>query len=239
MTNCTVTDNSAAEQGGGIHNDDGSDMTLTNCIFWGDSPEEISGQWTDWITVSHCCIQGGWTGEANIDADPLFVNATEDDYHLLLDSPCIDTGDNVAVRPDTNDLDSNPRILDGDNDGVPVVDMGAYEYRFAISAEARILPRTINLASKGKLITCYIWLSEEYDVADIEPNSVFLEAEIKPEQFSVDEQQQLATAIFNREDVQAVLNVGDIELKITGRLTDETVFEAADTIRVINKAAKN
>jgi hypothetical protein len=114
--------------------------------------------------------------------------------------------------------------------------MGAYEA--PILAEARILPRTINLASKGKLITCYIWLPDEYDVADIEPNSILLEDEIQHVQFSVDEQAQVATARFTREDVQPILDLGDINLKITGRLTDGTVFEGTDTIKVINKAAK-
>ena len=73
MTNCTVTENLAGVEGGGIYNQDGSYMTLTNCILWGDYPEEISGEWIDWVTVNHCCIQGGWPGEGNIDADPCFV----------------------------------------------------------------------------------------------------------------------------------------------------------------------
>lgn len=32
---------------------------------------------------------------------------------------------------------------------------------------------------------------------------------------------------------------GEIELTITGRLTDGTVFEGTDVIRVINKGGKN
>jgi hypothetical protein len=161
------------------------------------------------------------------------------DYHLLQSSPCIDTGDpNYVPEPNETDLDGRPRVLDGDNDGIDVVDMGAYEYRFTISAEARILPQTINLASKGKSITCYIWLPDEYDVTDIEPNSVFFENEIRPEQFSVDGHKQVATAKFNREDVQAALEVGDVELTITCQLTDGTSFEATDTIKVTDKAGK-
>jgi hypothetical protein len=66
---------------------------------------------------------------------------------------------------------------------------------------------------------------------------VFLEDKIQPAQFSFDEQQQVATARFSREDIQAILETGDISMKITGRLTDGTVFEATDTIKVIDKAA--
>ena len=44
---------------------------------------------------------------------------------------------------------------------------------------------------------------------------------------------------FSREDVQSILSIGDIELTITGQLTDGTVFEGTDTIKVIDKAGKN
>ena len=66
-------------------------------------------------------IEGGWPGNGNIDADPLFVdpdgpdddpNTWEDnDYRLSAGSPCIDAADNTAVPLDTLDLDG-----DGDTD---------------------------------------------------------------------------------------------------------------------------
>jgi hypothetical protein len=111
--------------------------------------------------------------------------------------------------------------------------MGAYE--LPIFAEVRILPRTINLASKGRWITCYIRLPNDYDVADIDPNSVMFERQIKAEQFSVYEQKQVATATFDREKVRSILNIGDIELTITCQLTDGTYFEATDVIKVTDK----
>ena len=52
----------------------------------------------------------------------------EGDYHLLPDSPCIDAGDpDYVAGPNEMDLDGKPRVLDGNGDAVPVVDMGAYE----------------------------------------------------------------------------------------------------------------
>jgi probable HAF family extracellular repeat protein len=107
-----------------------------------------------------------------------------------------------------------------------------------IKANVDFVPKVLNLQSKGKWITSYIWLPKEYDVADIEPNSIFLEDEIKPDEFSVDEQQQVATAVFNREEVQTILEVGDIDLTITGRLTDGTLFQAADKIKVVDKTGR-
>ncbi|GAH95781.1 unnamed protein product, partial [marine sediment metagenome] len=200
-----------------------------------------------------CDIQGGWPGLGNIDADPLFVelgywadvndqnivvepnepNAiwVDGDYHLLEGSPCIDAGDpNYVAEPNETDLDGRPRVIGGR------IDMGAYEYSPPVPAEVRIVPRTINLQSSGKWITCYIWLPEDYNVADIDPNSVFLEDEIGAQSFRVDEQEQVAIAKFSRSEVQAILKTGEVELTITGRLTDGTIFEATDVIRVLNKA---
>jgi hypothetical protein len=102
-------------------------------------------------------------------------------------------------------------------------------------------PHTLNLASKGKWITCYIWLTEEYNVADINPNSVFLEFlnnEFESQCFWLTEDAQFAAAKFDRERVQAVLTVGGAELTFTGRLTDGTVFEGTDVVTVIEKGRR-
>jgi hypothetical protein len=82
---------------------------------------------------------GGWTGTGNINADPLFVNPSGDDYRLCgtstVPSPCKDTGNNSYLPADVADLDwdgntseqipfdlaGNARIVSS------TVDMGAYE----------------------------------------------------------------------------------------------------------------
>jgi len=66
-------------------------------------------------------------GIGDISADPMFVDAANGDYHLQYNSPCIDAGTNAPELPDY-DFDGDSRILDGDNDGTAVVDMGADEY---------------------------------------------------------------------------------------------------------------
>ncbi len=242
IINCTFVANSAAFIGGIVDCED-SIANLTNCILFNNTTSGVADEQAQIYlpdgtpVLKYNCIQG-WTGDlggtGNIGDLPLFVDQNNHDYHLLPGSPCIDAGDpNYIEEHNETDLDGKPRVMGGR------IDMGAYEYGQLVPAEARIVPQTINLASKGNWITCYIWLPDEYDVADIEPNSIFLESQIQPEQFSVDEQQQVATARFTREDVHTILEVGDIELTITGQLTDRTVFEGADTIKIIDKTGKN
>ncbi|MEW6482402.1 MAG: right-handed parallel beta-helix repeat-containing protein, partial [bacterium] len=62
----------------------------------------------------------------NISLDPQFIG--DEDYHLQSTSFCIDTGLNEAQGIPVTDKDGNPRIQDGNNDGIAIVDMGAYEY---------------------------------------------------------------------------------------------------------------
>ena len=51
------------------------------------------------------------------------------DYHLTTDSPCIDAGDpNFNPDPNMTDIDGERRVVDGDANGIPTVDMGADEY---------------------------------------------------------------------------------------------------------------
>jgi hypothetical protein len=124
VTNCTFWRNSALTNiagentGGGIYTESGSPK-VTNCILWNDKGGEIHG--TGNVTYSD--VQDGWGGTNNINIDPQFADA---DGRLLPSSPCVDGGDDGAVNV-AADLDGNPRIADGDLDGISVVDMGAYE----------------------------------------------------------------------------------------------------------------
>ncbi|UCC99586.1 MAG: hypothetical protein JSW66_06810, partial [Phycisphaerales bacterium] len=132
VTNCTFSRNSAA-LGGGMFNFVTvmtGDPTVTNCIFWGDTPDEIAKFWSN-PTVTYSDVQGGWGGAGNIDADPCFVNAAGDDLRLLYDSPCVDAGNNGEPNLPLTDPDGHPRIIDGDCDEIEVVDMGAYEFNYA------------------------------------------------------------------------------------------------------------
>jgi len=123
IINSTLEGNSGSS-GGGIYGNSESSITITNCILWNDSPEEINTSGA--VSVTYSDIQGGFSGTGNINANPLFVNSGAGDYHLQADSPCIDTGTNDGAP--ATDKDGVSRPQDGDGIGDAICDMGAYEF---------------------------------------------------------------------------------------------------------------
>jgi hypothetical protein len=247
LTNCAISNNSAIRDCGGILSNGSSHPRLINCILWGnkdsdgmDESGQIYGDNPNLPLIDYCCIQS-WTGslggEGNIDADPCFVAPgyldvngvwVEGDYHLLPDSPCINAGDpSHLFDPNEIDLDGKPRVI-----GCRI-DMGAFEYSNLIPAEVRIVPHTINLANKSKWITAFLLLPENYNVAEIDFCILLLEYKIEPQQFFINEKENVIMARFNHEQLQGILKIGDVELLITSQLTDGYTFEGTDLIKVI------
>jgi fibronectin type 3 domain-containing protein len=62
----------------------------------------------------------------NISVDPQFLDPIFQDFRLRSTSPAIDQGDNSLVV--TNDFDQILRPIDGNTDGISIVDLGAYEW---------------------------------------------------------------------------------------------------------------
>jgi hypothetical protein len=119
LTNCTFVDNYGRDMFGGLYNGTGPTNTgnnpiITNCIFWGNraiSDKKQIGNWHHCIpVVTYSCVEGGYDGEGNIDADPLFVDSAAGDYRLGPGSPCVDAGDGTVAPP--KDRDGNPRYDD-------------------------------------------------------------------------------------------------------------------------------
>ena len=132
LVNVTITSNSASYEGGGIYSTYGSSPSLMNCILWNNTPDQIDGS----VEISYSDIQGGWTGVGNIDEDPLFIGTGQHPYSLYEVSRCIDAGNPaeiVLVLP--WDIIGNLRLWDGNEDGIAVVDMGAYEYGAPVYVE--------------------------------------------------------------------------------------------------------
>lgn len=107
-----------------------------------------------------------------------------------------------------------------------------------ISANVYIDPDSLNLKSKGKWVTIYIELAEGYDVGDIDISTVELNGEISAElhpteigDYDTDGFPGLMVK-FSRQDLIAILSVGEATLTVTGKI-DDTSFEGSDTIRTI------
>lgn len=82
---------------------------MTNCILWGDTPDEVSDA-NSTLNVTYSDIQGGWSGEGNIDADPCFANPGNGDYHLKSEAGRWDTNNQTWIK----DTVSSP-CIDGGN----------------------------------------------------------------------------------------------------------------------------
>jgi|GEM_PF-455058 len=139
IVNCTVANNHARDQWGGVIDRPGTSH-FWSCIFWGNTSSDGSVEWAQigrndgWTAFDYCCVQG-WTGQfagvGTIDADPLFANTSNGDYHLKSRAGRWDPFDKTWVKDDV----SSPCIDGGDPFGPiglepfpngGVVNIGAY-----------------------------------------------------------------------------------------------------------------
>ena len=125
LINCTFYGNMAVDGpgwGGGlrVYN---STTKMINCILWGNSAangNQIAVDTGSTLNISYSDVQGGqaaiykpdastitW-GSGNIDADPLFEDVAQGNYHLRKGSPCVDTG--TKTNAPLFDFEESPRI---------------------------------------------------------------------------------------------------------------------------------
>jgi len=138
--NNTIYGNESVPSGWAIRIDQTGNDTLLNNIIWGNNANSIylSG---DTINFLYNNIEGGWPGEGNIDADPLFVDPDNGDFHLSwanypiddeTKSPCIDTGAPWSpFDPDSTRADMGALPFDQSINNIDIKD---------------IIPKSINLS---------------------------------------------------------------------------------------------
>jgi hypothetical protein len=153
IVNTTVAYNRTADPsiGSAIYFVSNSAGSVDNSILWGNTNADVvvpsakkqiyTGSST--VRVRTSCVQHYSTyaltsGPGNTGDDPAFKNSGAGDLRLTADSGCIDNGnDYVDADPITPNYQPLPvfdlagalRIVDGDDNGIANVDMGAYEYQ--------------------------------------------------------------------------------------------------------------
>lgn len=149
VNNCIITRNTASAGGGGASCDIGvlnnstlslneagsgggilcfSGATVNNCIVYFNSATTSNDIYSSGsgITVRYSCSPDA-PGQDNITNAPAFRDLPANDFRLQPDSPCIDTGTNLASIINC-DIAGIARPQDGDWDGIREFDMGAHEY---------------------------------------------------------------------------------------------------------------
>jgi hypothetical protein len=165
VDHCTFVDNSPADYGAvigwAIHTEGNTALLLTNSIVQGKNivVDRLIGLFSASVSISYSdfyqyrdafvgnlppglgeLTQVNYNGDScdvycNIFLDPLFVDYSNADYHLLLGSPCIDAGDPAfAYDPDST-----------------ITDMGRYWFNQTGVAEISIT-RTSNHTYRGATI---------------------------------------------------------------------------------------
>ncbi len=159
LLNCTITKNEAVSDGGGVFFDNNSQFIAKNSIFWGnkdtitqdgaatDEEAQISHGSSPNYDIDYCCIRllSSFGGTGNISTNPMFIDASTDNYRLDVGSSCADKGSNADIPLDVADLDGDAismeptpydldRLTRRSKDGAislicepNFVDMGAYE----------------------------------------------------------------------------------------------------------------
>lgn len=80
-TNCTIVDNLAGQQGGGIHVAGPTSKDVRNSVIWNNhatttpSTSQLGDAGTGPLTVTFTDVEDGISGTGNVNADPLFADA--------------------------------------------------------------------------------------------------------------------------------------------------------------------
>ncbi|MHC4068397.1 MAG: hypothetical protein ACYS18_04215 [Planctomycetota bacterium] len=167
-------------------------------------------------------------------------------YLVALDSSVVNIFGNDLVKTSTGGHYGYGQVYGSWSDGITfTIDLNGSETYSHINlipviyAEIDIKPDTLNLQSKGKWLTCHIYLPEDCNVADVNSSSIVLQNQVRSDWLWFNEKQNVVMTKFNCSEIQNILEPGEVELTVSGHFLDGTYFLGTDTIKVINKGHKD
>ena len=108
LNNATISNNSANLYGDGLYLRDNCEVIIRNSIIFGNNSNQIYfrdiGNEPE-LDIDHCSVEGGQSGiqtndnadlfwgDNNIDQDPFFCNANNNNFYLHENSPCLTAGE--------------------------------------------------------------------------------------------------------------------------------------------------
>ena len=139
------------------------------------------------------------------------------------------------------------------DDGMPILDANIKIVRvfFDLVSDflsVNITPDTLNLKSKGNYVTCYIEVPDDYDVSDIDPETVALtigdttiEAKSSPTAIGDYNDNGILDLMvkFDRTTIQDVCVPGTVEMRVSCETRDGTGLQGNDTVLVIDKGKEH
>ncbi|MEI6515044.1 MAG: Ig-like domain-containing protein, partial [bacterium] len=144
VENCTLSDNTATTQAGGLYADH---AVVRNTIIWSNTAPSSVEYYRSAGTFLRNCAKPLPVGTGNIALAPQFIGQAWGNYALAGTSPCIDAGTNQTWMTGAKDVDGKTRLQDGNGDGKTIVDIGACEFgtapRLVITANGFNAPLTV------------------------------------------------------------------------------------------------
>ena len=160
LYNCAIVGNTATSNGGGVDLDGSAVLNAYNTIIAGNSAarsgDDIYFSNSNAVANARNTLSSfaDWTSGANNltynESQPLFTNASAKDFTLAENSQAIDKGSNQYVTT-TVDLAGNARVSGG------TVDLGPYEYQFAVEPETLSKPTNPRVTAKTETSITVAW----------------------------------------------------------------------------------
>lgn len=152
--NCLFYGNSTGDRGGAVDNASSSTfVAVNNSIAWNNSAGSANPNFYA-LEAKNCIVEGGYPGISILASDPLFLNASSNDFRINIKSPAVDQG-NIALLPSgiTRDYRGFDRVQNA------LVDIGPFEGGMATPLQASPEDHEVVAANDGKVILIWEWQS--------------------------------------------------------------------------------